>query len=68
MTQLTAKAITEWLKSKLGADYSPSHNEFWDEERYAFGDTECGFSSAYTIDYEKVEQEMDKWIAETFGN
>lgn len=62
-----AKEIIAWLKSKLGDDYyGLSDKEFWVEHDYAFGDTESGFSPAYTINYEALEAEMDKWIAETF--
>mgnify|MGYP000878548733 CR=1 FL=1 len=67
MGKLTAKAITDWLKKKLGDNYSPDGNPLWFEHDYAFGNTESGFSSAYTINYDAVEREMDKWIAETFG-
>ena len=67
MAKLTAKAVTDWLKQKLGDDYTPRDDKLWIEHDYAFGCTESGFSSAYTIDYDAVEQEMDKWIAETFG-
>jgi len=67
MGKLTAKAITDWLEKKLGDNYSPDGNPLWFEHDYAFGNTESGFSSAYTINYDAVEREMDKWIAETFG-
>jgi len=63
---MDAKMIVGWLKEKLGEDYSPSSNELWAEHDWAFGDTESGFSSAYTINYAALEAEMDKWIKETF--
>lgn len=66
MSQLNARAIIAWLESKLGNDYSPANNPMWIEHDYAFGSTESGFSSAHTIDYQALEREMDKWIAETF--
>lgn len=63
---MKAKQIIEWLRSKLGDDYTPVGNRFWIEHDYAFGDTEVGFSSAYTIDYDALEKEIDEWIAKTF--
>jgi hypothetical protein len=63
---MDAKMIVKWLKEKLGDDLSPSFNPLWKEHGYAFGDTESGFSSGYTIDYAKLEKEMDNWINETF--
>jgi len=63
---MKAKLIIQWLKSKLGDDYIPRGNKLYLEHDCAFGDTEGGFFSAYTIDYEALEKEMDKWIEETF--
>ena len=65
---ITAKALTAWLKQKLGSDYTPDENHFWIEHDWAFGNTESGFSAAYTINYDKLEKEMDQWISETFGS
>jgi hypothetical protein len=67
MATVTAKAIVDWLKGKLGDDYQPDENLMWVEHEYAFGCTESGFSSAFTINYDAVEKEMDEWIATTFG-
>lgn len=63
---MDAKNIVAWLKSKLGDNYYEHNSEFWEEHDYVFGDTESGFTSAYTINYKALEAEMDKWIAETF--
>lgn len=68
MSQHDTKQIVAWLKDKLGTDAAPYDNPFWNENEFAYGDTECGFSSAFTINYEKLEQEMDEWIAQTFNN
>lgn len=66
MEQLNAKTIVDWLKMKLGEVNQPFSNTLWIEDQYAFGDTEAGFSSGYTIDYDALLVEMDKWIADTF--
>jgi hypothetical protein len=67
MIKPMTERIIDWLRQKLGDDYQPISNPMWIEHGYAFGCTETGFSSAYTIDYQALEQEMDRWISETFG-
>lgn len=62
----TAKEIVEWLREKLGNDTRPYGNQMWVEHEYAFGDSETGFDSAYTIDFSRLEEEMDAWIKQTF--
>ena len=68
MNRPTTKQIIEWLQEQLG-DCGPSvdrDNGLWIVDRYAFGNTEHGFSSDYSLNYDVLEAEMDEWIATEF--
>ena len=63
---MDARVIVGWLRSKLGDDSPGSPKEFWQENPFGYGDTESGFDSTYTIDYDAVEKAMDEWIKTEF--
>ena len=62
---MKAQTIVAWLKEKLGDGRSDQEKHIWVEHDWC-GDTEGGFYSEYSIDYEALEVEMDAWIKETF--
>ena len=67
--KITSKEIVGWLKTKLGEDPEDDNfhdSKIWIEHRFAHGDTFSGFVSDYTINYDELEREMNKWISATF--
>ena len=67
MNKITAKSIVAWLKVTLGDHDTKLNRAYWIEDSFAHGDTIGGFYPEYTINYEKLEENMDAWIAETFA-
>lgn len=53
------KGLAKFLKDKLDSQW---RNPLWIEDPYGGGNTDLGFESTYTLNYEELEKEINSFI------